>query len=216
MCSDTELVIFRLEPQMTTEFEQMVQIYTEALPQSERKEVPDLRAMLKQRVYEFLIARLGEAVVGFCIVVELSRPANTFLIEYMAVLRDKRGLGIGGSLFLRAAGVKLGASRCMLLEVDSDKGENADRAVQKRRKKFYRGLGCREVKGLSYRMPTVTSTAPPAMEILVYQKELPAEIEKVLLREWLECIYVKVYQRPVSDPWISEMLAPLPGKVELV
>src|SRR5438045_3149749 len=92
MRSDTELVIRRLEPRMTAEIEQMVRIYTEALPESERKTVPDLRAMLERRVYEFLIAILGEAVVGFSIVLELSR-ANACLLEYMAVLNTKRGLG---------------------------------------------------------------------------------------------------------------------------
>jgi ribosomal protein S18 acetylase RimI-like enzyme len=215
MRNDTELVICRLEPQMTAEFEQMVQIYTEALPESERKGEPDLRAMQERRDYEFLIASLGETVVGFSIVVELS-PANACLLEYMAVLRTKRGLGIGRSLFFSAAGSKLATSRYMLLEVDSDKEEDADRATHKRRKEFYRGLGCREVKGLSYRMPLVTSMTPPAMDLLVYQKELPAEIEKVLLWQWLERIYVKVYRQSAGDIRINEMLAPLPNKVELV
>jgi predicted N-acetyltransferase YhbS len=193
----------------------MVRIYTEALPESERKSVPELRAMLERPGYEFLIASLGETVVGLSIVVDLSHP-NACLLEYMAVLSSKRSMGIGRSLFIRASGTKLAASRCMLLEVDSDKEVDAGRAARTRRKEFYRRLGCREVKGLSYRMPLVTSMTPPAMDLLVYQKELPPEIEKVLLREWLECIYVKAYRKSADDIRISEMLAPLPNKVELV
>jgi ribosomal protein S18 acetylase RimI-like enzyme len=200
---------------MTAQFEQMVRIYTEALSESERKGVPELRDMLERPGCEFLIASLGEAVVGFSIVVDLSRT-NACLLEYMAVLSSKRGLGIGRSLFIRASDTKLAASRYMLLEVDSDKEVDAGRAARTRRKEFYRRLGCREVKGLSYRMPLVTSMSPPAMDLLVSQKELPAEIEKVLLREWLECIYLMVYHKSADDILINEMLAPLPNKVELV
>jgi hypothetical protein len=200
---------------MTAQFGQMVLIYTEALPESERKGVPELRAMLERPDYEFLIANLGDAVVGFAIVLDLSRR-NAFLLEYMAVQSGKRGLGIGRSLFIRASGAKLAASRCMLLEVDSDKEVDAGRGARTRRKEFYRRLGCREVKGLSYRMPLVTSVAPPAMDLLVYQKELPAEIEKAQLREWLEWIYVKTYRKLADDIRIDEMLAPLPNTVELV
>jgi ribosomal protein S18 acetylase RimI-like enzyme len=215
MSSHTELVICRLEPRMTVQFVQMARIYTEALPESERKGMLELRAMLERPDYEFLIANLGEAVVGFSIVVDLSR-SNAFLLEYMAVLSSKRGLGIGRALFVRASGTNPAASRYMLLEVDSDKAVDAERAARTRRKEFYRRLGCREVKGLSYRMPLVTSMTPPAMDLLVYQKELPAGIEKVLLREWLKCIYVKAYSRSADDIRIDEMLAPLPDKVELV
>jgi ribosomal protein S18 acetylase RimI-like enzyme len=215
MSSGTELVIGRLEPPMTAQFEQMVRIYTEALPESERKGVPELRAMLERPAYEFLIASRGEAVVGFSIVVDLTRP-DACLLEYMAVMSDKRGLGIGRTLFLRAAGRKPAANRCMLLEVDSDKEADVGRKTRTRRKEFYRRLGCLEVKGLSYRMPLVTSATPPAMDLLVYQKEPPTEIEKALLREWLECIYVQAYGKAADDTRIDEMLAPLPNTVELV
>jgi len=200
---------------MTAAFEQMVRIYTEALPESERKGVPELRAMLEQQIYEFQIARLGDLVVGFSIVVELSH-SNACLLEYMAVLNSERGLGIGRELFYKAIGTELATPRFMLLEVDSDRGEDADRNVRKRRTAFYRGLGCRQVKGLTYRMPLLTRTAPPEMDLLVYQERIPAEIEKTVLRDWLGCIYVEVYRQSAEDVRIDEMLAPLASRVELV
>ena len=59
-----------------------------------------------------------------------------------------------------------------------------------RRKKFYRNLGCREVEGFNYIMPPLSRSTPPAMDLMVYRRDLPEAIAKALLREWVEDIYV--------------------------
>lgn len=209
------LVIDRLEPHMTAEFEQVVQIYTEALPESERKGVSELRNMLSRPAYEFLVARIDGAVVGFSTLAALSHT-NACLLEYMAVLRQERSLGIGRLLFRRAVSTVLAASRYVLLEVDSDGLDDAGREQRAGRQRFYRDLGCRKVNGLLYVMPLVTSNTPPPMDLLVYRPDLPPKIDKVQLRAWLEVMYVEIYEQPLNDERIREMLAPLPGEVTLV
>ena len=110
----------------------------------------------------------------------------------------------------------LAASRYVLLEVDSDGLDDAGREQRAGRQRFYRDLGCRKVNGLLYVMPLVTSNTPPPMDLLVYRPDLPPKIDKVQLRAWLEVMYVEIYEQPLNDERIREMLAPLPGEVTLV
>jgi hypothetical protein len=133
----------------------------------------------------------------------------------MAVVRQKRSLGIGRSLFQHAVSTTLAASRHVLLEVDSDSVDGAGREQRARRQRFYRNLGCRTVSGLAYVMPLVTSEAPPPMDLLVFGAALPPTIGKPQLREWLEAIYVDIYSQPQSDERIRDMLAPLPDMLTL-
>ncbi len=215
MLSEPDLFIRQLKPEMPEEFRQLVQIYLEALPESERKPVSDIQMMLHRPEYELLIASVDNVVVAFSIVVDLS-GADVCLLEYMAVFGNFRGMGIGRALFGKAVSTKRAASRYVLLEVDSDKGNYADRSDNKRRKDFYRRLGCKEVKDLDYKMPLATNRIPPPMDLLVYKKGIPAEIEKVRLRTWLQNVYGEVYRQSIDDVRINEMIAPLPDKVKLV
>ena len=206
--------IDQLHPGMVGAFEGLLRIYREAIPQSERKGDDTLRGMLQRVDYQFQIARMGDAVAGFSIV-KCFTEADGCLLEYMAVDRPIRGRGIGGALFRAACGSATTASRYVLLEVDSDAQPVPDRDIRARRKSFYRALGCLEVAGLSYLMPSVTEQRPPEMNLLVYRRMLPATIDKSRLRQWLECIYAEVYQKPTDDARIALMLSALPDRIEL-
>jgi hypothetical protein len=209
------LIIERLELHMTAEFEQVVRIYTEALPESERKSPSVLREMLAKPAYEFLIAKHNGAVVGFSTTAALS-GTNACVLEYMAVRSRNRSQGIGAVLFQRAVSTTLAAPRYVLLEVDSEGIDAGERDQRARRQRFYRDLGCRRVSGLSYALPLVTANTPPPMDLLVYRSDLPPVIDKGQLREWLTALYVDIYGQPRDDARIPDMLRLLPDEVRLV
>ena len=206
--------ILPLQPDMTASFKDLLRIYREAIPQGERKSDDTLAEMLQRTCYEFQIACSGDAVAGFSIVRGFAE-VDACLLEYMAVDRPLRGRGIGGELFRAACRSAIAATRYVLIEVDSDAELVADQEIRRRRKAFYRALGCREVAGLCYLMPLVTEQSPPEMNLLVFRPALPRTISKSRLRQWLECIYTWVYQESGSDPRIDLMLKALPNDIKL-
>jgi len=201
---------------MPAPFGQLLRIYREAIPTSERKDDRVLREMLEHDDYDFRIALLENSVVGFTIVKNF-RSCSASLLEYMAIDRTKRGGGIGSQLFRDACSAESTIARYVLIEVENEEEVTSlsEDAQRRRRKAFYRANECREVMGLSYMMPTVSVERPPRMNLLVHRRNIPAAVDKGDLRRWLEGIYVEVYRRTASDARIAQMLSPLPNQVAL-
>jgi GNAT superfamily N-acetyltransferase len=197
------------------EFDGLVRVYAEALPASERKSVDELRRMMERPEYVFLAAEDAGAVVGFAIAIALL-DSDAALLEYMAVDVERRGEGLGESLFRATAAWPELRGRCLLTEVESEAAGCAGDVDRARRKGFYRRLGARQIEGLAYRMPKVSSAEPPLMDMLVYGHELPDAIEKGRVRSWIAACYRQVYGAAESDPRIDAMLRSLPETVRLI
>jgi GNAT superfamily N-acetyltransferase len=171
--------------------------------------------MIRRPEYIFLVALQDHLVVGFSITL-CFLGSDAALLEYMAVAPDRRSRGIGQVLFEETVKFEEASERYVLMEVDSDKGQSSDKTDRTRRKSFYKRLGCREIGGLSYIMPPVSNSMPPAMDILVYRRELPDIVEKSHLRNWLESCYIQVYEIPASDFRIKVMIESLPDTLRLI
>jgi GNAT superfamily N-acetyltransferase len=195
-------------------FDGLLQIYKGALPASERKSVDALRQMIERPEYLFLTVDDSDAVVGFAIAIALA-GCDAALLEYMAVDEKRRGRGIGKLLFRAIAGWPAVHQRTLLIEVESSEAASPEAENRERRNQSYRRLGCRQIEGLTYVMPRVSAEAPPAMDMLVYRPELPADIEKPRLRAWLEACYAHVYQQQLPDARIEAMLQGLPDRIAI-
>ena len=206
----------RLRPGMPAPFRELLRIYREAIPLSERKDDDVLHEMLARDDYDFRVAQLEDDVVGFTIVKNF-RSCDASLLEYMAVDRSHRGNGIGSQLFRDARSADSTAARYVLIEVEDEEEVTglSEEAQRRRRKAFYRANGCHEVAELSYLMPTVSAERPPRMKLMAYRRDLPKAIDKTELRRWLEGIYVEVYRQAASDVRIAQMLAAVPNRVSL-
>ena len=170
--------------------------------------------MLQRPEYIFLVASRENTILGFSITLCFT-ACNACLLEYMAVAADRRGQGTGRYLFTEVTKRPEVSDRLLLAEVESDKTYTTDSIEAAQRKVFYRKLGCKEVEGLHYLMPPVTSTTPPEMNLLAYQQALPPAIERAHLQRWLQCIYVEVYGRAATDPGLEQMLNSLPDSIPL-
>lgn len=198
--------IQRVQADNESQFAGLLRVYEASLAASERKSIAALRAMLARPEYVFLAAVDEELVLGFVIAIALV-GSDTALLEYMAVKEEHRGRGIGAELFCAVAEWPEMADRFLLVEVDSDRENSSEQQHRMRRKTFYRGMGARELAGVRYIMPPVTNATPPAMELMVYRRELPACLEKNRVRAWLEACYAQVYGLAAGDPRIGANLA---------
>ena len=215
MLNSGTLSVHRVKLASDHRFDELVAIYREALPSSERKPSAKLAAMIAKPGYIFLVLMLDAKVAGFAIAVCFERT-DACLIEYMAVAGEMRGRGLGKKLFNSVLDLPEIRDRYLLLEVESERAPSADHVERVGRKQFYRKLGCRQIEGLEYVMPAVSSSTPPAMDILLHRRELPEDVSKELLRTWLEDIYLNVYSKPASDPRIDKMLENLPERPRLI
>jgi GNAT superfamily N-acetyltransferase len=209
------LKLQRIQTDADPAYPKLVRIYTESHPASERKPAHLLSSMIKRPEYVFLVANKGNLIVGFSIAL-CFLGSDACLLEYMAVDHDLRNQGIGQFLFKGTMKFGQLSERYCIIEVDSDKSQAADNADRIRRKLFYRRLGCREIGGLSYIMPPVSNSKPPAMELLVFRRELSQYIQKSQLKSWLESCYSQVYGMPANDCRIESMLRNLPDSLQLM
>lgn len=195
--------LVRIVDPHSADFDQAWAIYGEALPAGERKPRAAIEALLRRDDYRFFVLRQQDGVVAFAIYF-LSGNEPFALLEYMGSRSDMRGRGIGAALF--DLGLAEIGEPSLLTEVDSDREAGADRSLRARRKGFYRRLGCRQVMGLHYMMPTVSSDAPPLMDLLIRPAQAAAPLARARLRAWLEEVYVAVYGQRLPDQRIEAML----------
>ncbi|HEX5183479.1 MAG TPA: GNAT family N-acetyltransferase [Allosphingosinicella sp.] len=193
------------------EFRDLIAIYEEAIPASERKSRAQVELMRRDPGYCFLGAFLDGRLIGFAIVYRF-RGERLSLLEYMAVDSQHRNEGIGGRLFHAALAVAAAATP-MLLEVESERAPSKDHTQRVKRKRFYRRLGCREIAGLGYVQPM--GDGPPPMNLLLHDPGRQS-LDHATVLQWLISLYVEVYGRPASDPRIAHMAGGLPEEIALI
>lgn len=194
----------------------LVEIYKASLPKNEQKPEEQIISMHSDLNYEMLLAMLNDKVIGFAIIY-VNRVLPIALLEYMAIAEEYRSQGFGSQLFREALSEIRKDNKMipLLLEVDSPFGKVADIPNKERRYKFYKALGCNILSGLDYLLPRVNDQPPPAMVVMIHTTTEMQQVDKDILRSWLQDIYVSVYKRSTDDPAITTMLLPLPNKIKL-
>ncbi|WP_168694363.1 GNAT family N-acetyltransferase [Sphingomonas flavalba] len=188
----------------------LIALYEDALPPAERKPSAAILAYPRRADRRVIGARAADGrLIGFAILYVAARVA---LLEYMATHPDARGGGLGGQLF--AAALAAAEGRPMLIEVDSDRAATEDDPAR-RRKRFYRRLGCVEIAGLAYRMPALNAARPPAMELLAHLNGRDRPIGRAELAGWLTGIFTEVYAQAAAERPVAAMLAALEDPVML-
>jgi GNAT superfamily N-acetyltransferase len=201
------LDVRRLSGDAGTDFEALFSIYAEALPRREQKSRDELRSMLADPAYAFLVAHAQDVVVGFAIVYVFP-SGDGALLEYMAVDRHWRQRGLGAALF---RSVVSRSPEPLLLEVEAPEPFAADNDTREHRQQFYRRLGCRRVAGLAYILPLPGQGSPPRMDLFLHAGA-PIVLSRPRLSDWLSTIYANVYHCPADDPRLAWMLEGLPER----
>lgn len=205
-----------LERNNTYEFDGFYAIYSTSFPLSEQKSRDALLAMQHASFYTIYLAYNDEKIVGFCI---MYHPNNDdfFLLEYLAVDENLRGIGLGSTLLKSSIEqlFKTHGIRALLIEIESPEEPSSDKEIREKREQFYRHFGALRIDPLDYILALQSVEAPPAMKLLVYHPNL-REISKLTLQRWLEKIYVDVYGCSQNDPRIEQMLEDTPPILNLI
>ena len=213
----TQIIFEKLYSINDSSFESFYEIYKESIPNSERKPKDAISAMLARPDYLIIVVKKDTLPIGFSI---LFVPENESfcLLEYMAIHSDYRNLGIGGELFLQSYLIAISKRNAfpMLIEVDSDLELSEDREIRRRRKRFYKKLGCLIVKNLDYILPMQMENPVPRMELMIFRQGKRLLIQKQQLHDWLVVVYENVYNCSPFDSRIDQMMKNIGDPVELV
>lgn len=190
----------------------LTQVYADSFPDSERKPVAFLEGAAKRDDYALLALICRDDPVGLAVVYR-SPSATLALLEYMAVSAGRRGRGLGAALFKAVA--ESNRDRTLLLEVEAGDAGESGSSPSRRRKAFYKRLGCRELLGIAYRMPQVATEVPPPMSLMACGAK-GGTLDRSMVRIWLVEIFRRVYAVPDPEGPVDAMLAKSPERIRLV
>ena len=108
-------------------------------PRSELKPLRSMLTMLRAGCYDPLALFEGEELLGYALLWR-SQAGDAVLLDYLAVVRPRRGQGIGSILLREVCG------RCpsIVLEAEApDSPDETENAVRRRRLAFYARAGAR-------------------------------------------------------------------------
>lgn len=194
-------------------FQQAIALYATAFPPEETRP-PDLVAeTLAAGVERMWVAVEDDRVMAVAVL--FTRPGGVVLLDFFAVVEDRRGNGTG-SRFLQAliAQERAAGARMMLIEVDEPE-VGPDREMRLRRMAFYRRLGARELVGVRHRLPPSAGEVPVEMRLMAIGLDgpLPEPVAGAIVRDVIAGIFVDLYHLPADDPLLRSVLSGVPAWV---
>lgn len=123
-----------------TEWGLMEKLYTEAFPDNERKPFEMIREKHREKRTDVWVIEEDGAFSGLAITMN---SGDMVLLDYFAICREKRGMGLGGASL--HALFEAYREKRFFLEVESLAAPADNREERRRRKQFYLNNGMREL-----------------------------------------------------------------------
>ncbi len=173
-----------------TDFSQVETLYMtrlkEDFPPDELKPLETMRHSWEKDAYDCYGLFDGGEILGYAFFVRRERD---LLLDYFAIAKERRDLGLG-SLFLRQLSGHIRGADCAVCEVqDPDKAESAEERIgRERRLRFYLRSGFRKTEltsvlfGVDYRILELPGTGAHTAEQL---REAYTELYRSTLTEEL-------------------------------
>jgi ribosomal protein S18 acetylase RimI-like enzyme len=196
------------------DYSDSIAIYLEAFPKNERQTVEKLKSRIDTGHSKMLVAKSDGSVVGVSLLCNF-KDLNFGLLDYMAVQKTVRNMGIGSKLFSKTYDLlEIDMPGGLLwLEVDDPAyGSPSEKTIRWRRIKFYQRLGTKIISDFKYFMPPINGDTPTNMLLMTYPGSKIAVIGHELLSCVLAAIYSKVYEKDKDDPYLCKMLQNIRGK----
>ena len=180
----------RIVTRQLTDFAQVELLYRTRLADdfmpSELKPLESMRRSWTKNAYQCYGLFGGDELLGYAFFVRRDRD---YLLDYLAIARERRGEGLG-SLFLHQLAACVQDANCAVCEVeDPDKARStAAREHRERRMQFYLRNGCRKTD--------VTSTVFGVDYRIL---EIPTAAEHTA--EEVRSVYTELYRSSLAEPF---------------
>jgi GNAT superfamily N-acetyltransferase len=200
------------------ELEQALRIYRSSFPAVEIRPVAKVQGMLKNdENYHLYVAIEDSTVVGMALLYGFPE-LHIGLLDYMAVLPEYQGKGIGSKLFSYVLGEFsrenpkwLG----LLLEVQVESvADSKERTKRESRIKFYLRLGAKILLGVHYLIPPQHGTSPEETYLMIVPQKRIQSLSRDTVCRYIRAIYTRVYDYS-GNTLLKETAEKMPVKIEL-
>lgn len=178
LVKNNKMELRELKNTQSKEFSKIWEIYQEAFPEDERRNIEKQEEILNKTKYKFLAITKNEEPVALL----GDWKFNTFFfVEHIAVDKTRRGEGIGTSIFQNYLKDK---NQIIVLEVERPTDKESERRI-----KFYEQLGFKLNKYNYIQPPYGAEKNPVPMYIMSYPREINLDEYKQIRKE----IHLEVY-----------------------
>jgi ribosomal protein S18 acetylase RimI-like enzyme len=193
----------RIEQYRSQRFRQAMRIYLAEFPRDSRLAIDRIRTLLREGNYQLIVAEKNRQVLGFALIWICRSPVFVHL-DYIAVMREWKGKGIGTALY-RWLMTHLPdfspRARLLTLEVEDDLIS------------FYQRSQTRLLRDLSYQFPGPLGPVP--MHLMVHDAQGRTELDRRTVRGVMRALYCGLHRRKPTDPLLRSCLTQVPAKVSL-
>lgn len=199
------------------EFKQFLDIYLTSFPAIETKPVEKIILLLKSNNYHLFAVIENNCVIGFSLLY-VFESLGVGLLDYMAVVPKKQGLGMGTLIFkytLEQLRSILEDPLGMLLEIQNDAiTDPKEYMKRKKRLKFYAKLDVKVLEGVRYLIPPQHGNEPEETYLMIAPLQKINEISGKFIVECVSAIHQTVYQYMKTD-LMDRMKQTLPSNIHI-
>jgi ribosomal protein S18 acetylase RimI-like enzyme len=199
----SRLSFSRVERYGSRRFRDAMRIYVVEFPRESRLSIHRIRALLKERDYQLIVAEEEGRVLGFALIWLCRRPALVHL-DYIAIARQWKGKGIGTALYgwlIKHLQELSPRASLLTLEVDAELIA------------FYQRSQTRLLREVSYLFPGPLGPVP--MQLMVYDAQDRGTLDRKTVRGMIRALYCGLHRRQPTDSSLRFCLSRLPAQIAL-
>jgi GNAT superfamily N-acetyltransferase len=212
-----DTIIKEIKDLDSLEFKQFLDIYLTSFPAVETKPVEKIISLLKSNNYHLYVVVENNCVIGFSLLY-VFESLGIGLLDYMAMMPKKQGLGIGTQLFkftLEQLRFKLENPLGMLLEIQNDSiTDSVEYIKRKNRLKFYVKLGVKVLEGVHYMIPPQHGNEAEETYLMIAPLQKINEISSRFIVQCVNEIHQAAYQYMKTD-LIDRIKQTLPSTIRI-
>lgn len=196
------------------EFNEAMEIYTEAFPASERHSVSIISQRVRDGLSKLYVGSSNNEITFLALFWPL-KTTNFILLDYMATKATHRGKGIASTFLKEVREILRNTHEYLIMEVENS--EFGDKQKEKeKRVRFYKRHGAKELKGVRYLLPPLDGTIPTEMILMIFPEYKSEEIDGAVVKNVIVRIYRELYDRKEDDALLGTFLHDIRDRIKLI
>ena len=195
------------------EFQEAMGIYVASFPENERRPVAAIKEMMKCGRSRLIVGEMEVRVVFMALLYPLA-GTSFLLADYLATAECCRGNGLGKA-FLRHLLDETARTEFRFLLIQIENPHLDDDEMKKKRLRFYKGLGMKEMMGVRYILPPLQGTKTTELVLMVNSREDEDCLDGKMVRNLVILLFGMLYDRHEGDELLMSTLRSIPYLVRL-
>ncbi len=205
---------YKIADTSSIEFEEAIKIYVESFPENERRPIAAIKEMIKMGRSCLMVGKRENDIVMMSLLYPL-KGTSFLLVDYLATAKEYRSTGMGRA-FLRHIlnGTEDIQPSYIIIEIENPYLD--DDETKRKRLRFYRSLGMKELQGVRYVLPPFQGTEPVELILMFFSKEDADHLAGEMVRDLVIRLFGELYNRFDDDEFLTLTLRSILDSVPLI